>query len=163
MIDNFVKVVLLTSEMMWDSEVGKMNVEELHEVFKDYQRLENITVDNLLDNNEGVCFIEIQNNLFDYIITRLTLKEGQIKLTTRMQVFNDERKIVLCISYSIFNKIVIDYIAILKQKRDEYIRYLNANSGELLYATRLLPKAIKKKEDKEEVSVLKKIGTETVC
>lgn len=149
MIDNCIKVVLLTSEVRWDSEVGVMTVEDLHEVFKDYQRLNDLTADNLLGNNEGVCFLEIQNNLFDYFVTRLTLKEGQIKLATRVHVLNDERKIILSLSYKLFLEYVKDYKAVLKQKRDVFIRYLNDNSQELIYLKKLLPNEVKEKKSGE--------------
>lgn len=137
MIDNFIKTILLTPEVMYDTTVGEMGSEDIQKVFKSYEKLDNISASNLLRNNGRISFIEVPNSLFDFIVSKLTIEEGTIRLTTLMHVDEENRKIILCLSYERFQKNCKEYKLKLEDKRDHLLREINRISEELITLSKL--------------------------
>lgn len=137
MIDNFIKTILLTPEVMYDITVGEMESEDIKKVFQSYEKLDNISSENLLKNNCRISFIEVPNSLFDFIVSKLTIEEGSIKLATHMHVNDKQRKIILCLSYEKFKKNCKEYKLKLEDRRNHLLRDLNKISEELITLSKL--------------------------
>lgn len=131
MIDNFLKIICLTPDILYDTTIGDIGPEGIYQVFKEYEKLENLSVGNLLQNNGRISFLEVPNQLFDYITSKLVVEQGQLKLATHMHIFRDERKIVLCLPYGNFQNIIRAFKEVLINKQSELIRNLNTIGEEL--------------------------------
>ena len=137
MIDNFIKVILLTPDVIFDVTVGEIGTDGIYRVFKQYEKLDKISADTLLKNNGRISFLEIPNSLFDYITSKLIIQEGQLKLSSHMHIFQDEQKIILCVPYKEFQRMVGDYKEVLLKKQALLIRDLNAISEEMVIISKL--------------------------
>lgn len=137
MIDNFVKVILLTPDILYDTTVGDIGVEGMCEVFKEYEKLDKLSAENLFKNNGRLSFLEVPDLLFDHIVSKLVIEEGQLKLASYMHTFKNDRKIVLCISYNKFQSMVQAYKGVLIEKQSFLIQDLNRISEELIFISKL--------------------------
>jgi hypothetical protein len=131
MMDNFYKIIMLTPDLIFDTIVGDMQSEDLLKVFNEYKRLEDISINNIFENEGRLAFLEIQNSLFDFITSRVLINKGRIKLLTYMQVFLEERKIVLCLPYNEFIELLKEYRVILSDKKEDLILEINQITNEL--------------------------------
>lgn len=135
MIDNFIKTILLTPDVIFDVTVGDLESEEIFKVFQQYEKLDKISTNNLLQGGR-ISFVEISNSLFDYIVSRLVIEEGDLKLASHMHIFKAKREIVLCLPYNKFKNSVVGYKSILTEKQQSLIQNLNKVSEELVHVAK---------------------------
>ncbi len=137
MLDNYLKVALLTPDVMYDNTIKDLESKEFMEIFKVYKGLENISTDNIFNNGGRMSFVEIPNSLFEYITSQIISKDGRIKLMSNMHIIEKDRKIVICIPFKEFLRYINLYLEVLKGTRDDLMRDINTISEELLRLSKI--------------------------
>lgn len=136
-LDNYLKTILLTPDVVYDTTVGEFNSENFMEVFRDYEKLENISAENVLDSGGRISFVGVSNSLFEYITTGILSNEGRIKLLSNMHISEEKKNVILCLSFTQFSEYVSKYKAVIKLQRDQLLRDANALSDELFKLTKI--------------------------
>jgi len=131
MMDNFKKSVMLTPDAIFDNLMGNMSLDDMQRVFRDYDKLSNISTKEIFDNGGKYSVVDIPNSLFEFMMNKLLISEGQIKLASHMHVFNKTMEVVLCLPISQYNKNIYEYRIILSNNKARLLNQINQIADEL--------------------------------
>ncbi|MGA1871694.1 MAG: hypothetical protein ACMUJM_24465 [bacterium] len=103
------------------------------DIYTLFKSLEELTKISFKDRKSNNTYIEISENLFDYLILGLTISEGYFKLLTHLHKIPKKNIIVLCLTYDQFFTKVKRYKKDLISLKDNLMRDLKGISGEIEY------------------------------
>lgn len=147
-MDNYIKVLFLIPDSMYERTVRSVGVGDLYEIFKDYKQLDALSADGPGLDSKSIFMLDTSDSFFKYVYDQLCL---QSITYVRLHILDAERKKVMCLNFKQFKEMVESYTRSLQRMRIKLLRDLSDSNEELIYMKRL-------SKGCEALSVLKEEG-----